>query len=349
VSHCAPSLYIGPNVRADARGDQAARASWLIAPDKFRGTHSAHEVGLAIARGLGTADALDICPVADGGEGTMEILLAALGGVLIDRAAHDPLGRSISAALGVLDDRALAIVEVARASGLGLLSPSEIDAEAASTAGTGELIAAALTEGVRTVVVAAGGSATTDGGAGAIQAIERAGGLRGAKLIVLTDVRTPFERAAEVFGPQKGADPNAVKRLTARLQRQADTLPRDPRGVPMSGAAGGLSGGLWARYDATIVPGARWVLDAIGFDERLGRARAVITGEGRIDSTTLEGKAVFEIAVRCARAGVPVHAVVGSSALTAAESARLTLASIREASSIPDLEAAGRALAASAG
>jgi len=349
VSHRTPSLYIGPNVRADAGGDQAAHVSWLIAPDKFKGTYSAHEVAFAIARGVGGADALDICPVADGGEGTMEILLGALGGVLIDRAAHDPLGRSISAALGVLDDRALAIVEVSRASGLGLLSPSELDAEAASTAGTGELIASALTEGARHVVVAAGGSATTDGGAGAIHAIEAAGGLRGAKLIVLADVSTPFERAAEVFGPQKGADPSAVKRLTARLQRQAEMLPRDPRGVPMSGAAGGLSGGLWAQYDATIVPGARWVLDAVGFDERLRRARAVITGEGRIDSTTLEGKAVFEIAARCARAGVPVHAVVGSSALSAAESAQLSLTSIREASSTQDLEAAGRALAAQAG
>jgi len=341
VSRCEPSLYIGPNVRADARGDQAAHVSWLIAPDKFKGTHSAREAALAIARGAGGGDALDICPVADGGEGTLEILLGALGGVLVDRAAHDPLGRSISAALGLLDDRTLAIVEVSSASGLGLLSPSELDAEVASTAGTGELIAAAVAEGARTVVVA------SDGGAGAIQAIDAAGGLRGAKLIVLADVSTPFERAAEVFGPQKGADPSAVKRLTARLQRQAETLPRDPRRVPMSGAGGGLSGGLWARYDAMIVPGARWVLDAVGFDERLGRARAVITGEGRIDSTTLEGKAVFEIAARCARAGVPVHAVVGSSALSAAESAQLSLTSIREASSTQDLEAAGRALISS--
>jgi glycerate 2-kinase len=320
--------------------------SWLIAPDKFKGTHSAREAAEAIARGMGGADALDVCPVADGGEGSVEVLLAALGGVLLERRAHDPLGRSINATLGLAEEGALAMVEVACASGLGLLSASELDAEAASTAGTGELIAAALAEGARTVVVAAGGSATTDGGAGAIQAIEAAGGLRGAELIVLADVNTPFERAAEVFGPQKGADRSAVERLTARLQRQAEELPRDPRGVRMSGAAGGLSGGLWARYDATIVPGARWILDAIAFDERLDRAAAVITGEGRIDSTTFEGKAVFEIAARCARAGVPVHAVVGSSALSPAECAQLSLASIREASSTPDLEAAGRALAA---
>lgn len=322
---------------------------WLIAPDKFKGTHSAREVALAIARGMGAAVAPDICPVADGGEGTMEILLGALGGLRLDRAAHDPLGRSINAAVGLVDERALAIVEVACASGLRLLSPGELDAESASTAGTGELIAAALAEGARTVVVGAGGSATTDGGAGAIDAIEAAGGLRGAKLIVLADVNTPFERAAEVFGPQKGAGPSAVKRLTARLERQAETLPRDPTGMPMSGAAGGLSGGLWARYDATLVSGARWILDAVGFDERLRRAQAVITGEGRLDSTTLAGKAVFEIAARCARAGVPVHAVVGSWALSVGESAELSLSSIREASSRSDLQAAGRAIAARVG
>jgi glycerate kinase len=298
---------------------------------------------------VGAAGAPDICPVADGGDGTMEVLLAAMGGVLLTRAAHDPLGRLIDSAIGLLNDGALAIVEVARASGLELLSSSELDAEAASTAGTGELIAAAIAEGARTVVVAAGGSATTDGGGGAIDAIEDAGGLRGAKLIVLADVTTPFERAAQVFGPQKGADPDAISRLNARLQRQAETLPRDPRGVPMSGAAGGLSGGLWAHFQATIVPGARWVLDAVGFDERLGRARAVITGEGRIDATTLEGKAVFEIAARCTRAGVPVHAVAGSAALSPGETALLSLTSIREASSIADLEAAGTAIAAPGG
>jgi glycerate 2-kinase len=320
--------------------------SWLIAPDKFKGTHSAREAAQAIARGMGAAEEFDLCPVADGGEGTAEVLLAALGGELLARTAHDPLGRSINATLGLAEEGRLAIVEVASASGLGLLSASELDPEGASTTGTGELVAAALAEGARTVVVAAGGSASTDGGAGAIEAIEAAGGLRGAELIVLADVNTPFERAAEVFGPQKGADPSAVERLTARLHRQAEGLPRDPRGVRMSGAAGGLSGGLWARYDATIVAGARWILDAIAFDERLVRAAAVITGEGRIDSTTLEGKAVFEIAARCARAGVPVHAVVGSSALSPPECAQLSLASIREASSTAELEAAGRALGA---
>jgi glycerate kinase len=325
--------------------------AWLIAPDSFKGTYSAREVALAIARGAGGADAagaVDICPVADGGEGTLEIVVDALGGWTVDAPVRDPLGRPITAKLGWVEDGALAIVEMASASGLCLLAPSERDAESASTLGTGELVAAAVTAGATRVAITAGGSASTDGGAGAIQAIEAAGGLRGAQLIVLADVTTPFERAAEVFGRQKGADAGAVKRLTARLHEQAEALPRDPRGVPMSGAAGGLAGGLWARYNAKIVPGAAWVLDAIGFDGRLRRARAVITGEGRLDAQTLEGKAINEIALRCARAGVPLHAVVGSSALTATESAQLALASIREASNPTELESAGRALAASA-
>ena len=323
---------------------------WLIAPDSFKGTYSAREVAIAIASGAAGdgAGAVDVCPVADGGEGTMEILVDALGGRTLEERVHDPLGRPITARLGWIEESSLAIVETASASGLCLLAPSERDAEAASTFGTGELIVAAVTAGASRVALAAGGSASTDGGAGAIRAIEAAGGLRGARLTVLADVSTPFERAAEVFGPQKGADAGAAERLTARLHAQATALPRDPRGVPMSGAAGGLAGGLWARYDARILSGAAWVLDAIGFDDRLGRARAVITGEGRLDAQTLEGKAISEIAQRCARAGVPVHAVVGSLALTATESEQLALASVCQASDLTELESAGRVLAAAA-
>ena len=260
----------------------------------------------------------------------------------------DPLGRPIAAVLGWPGDGSLALVEVASASGHGLVAPSERDAEAASTFGTGELIAAAIAAGARRVAVAAGGSASTDGGAGAIEAIDAAGGLRGAELTVLADVRTPFELAAELFAPQKGADASAVARLTKRLHEQAAALPRDPRGVPMSGAAGGLAGGLWARYGASIVPGATWVLDAIGFDERLRRARAVITGEGRLDAQTLAGKAVSEIAARCASTGVPLHVVAGSVALDTAEAESLGLASTHQASDLAELEDAGRVLATAA-
>lgn len=322
---------------------------WLIAPDKFKGTHTAVEVAVAIARGIGDARAVELCPLADGGDGTLEILLAALGGEIVIAAAHDPLGRPIRAPVGLLGGGARALVEVASASGLALLAEHELDAEAATSAGTGELIAASVAAGARSIVVAAGGSASTDGGAGAIAAIDAAGGLRGAELIVLADVDIPFERAAEVFAPQKGADPDAVERLRSRLERMAETLPRDPRALPMGGAAGGLSGGLWARFGARVVPGASWILDAIGFDRRLSRARAAVTGEGRLDASTLHGKAVSEVASRCARAGVPLHALVGSSTLGRAGCEQLGLASLDVASSLADLEAAGAALAARAG
>jgi len=316
----------------------------LIALDSFKGTYSAREVAEAIGRGAG-ADS-DICPVADGGEGTLDVLVSALGGTTTTASAHDPLDRPLQAAIGWVDDGATAIVEAAASSGLGLVAAAERDAEAASTRGTGELVAAAIDGGARRVIVTVGGSATSDGGAGAIEAIRAAGGPRDAELLVLCDVTTPFERAAIVYGPQKGADAAAVQRLTARLHAQAATLPRDPRGVPMSGAAGGLSGGLWAACGARLVPGAAWVLDALRFDERLARADAVVSGEGRVDAQTLEGKLVGEVAARCRRAGKPLHLVAGSCALGAEGIAALGVASVREATDAAAMEAAGRAIAA---
>ena len=166
-----------------------------------------------------------------------------------------------------------------------------------------------------------GGSATTDGGAGAIEAIEEHGGLRGARIVVLTDVRTPFERAPAVFGPQKGADAAMVERLEARLDALAAELPRDPRGVPLTGAAGGLSGGLWAAFGAELEHGAPFILDALDFDARMRAARAVVTGEGKLDEQTLEGKLVGEIGTRTRQAGVPLHAIVGTDRLDAVRQA----------------------------
>ncbi len=324
-----------------------SNVDWLIAPDSFKGTYSSRAVALAIAGGIDGAGTVDICPLADGGEGTLDILLDGLGGSRGEERVHDPLGRVVTAPLGWIEDHSTAIVEMSAASGLQLVGAGERDAEAASTYGTGELIAAAVNAGAAEITVTAGGSATTDGGAGAIQAIEERGGLRGAQVTVLADVTTPFERSAEVFAPQKGADRGAVQRLKMRLDELAETFPRDPRGVPLSGAAGGLAGGLWAYYGARIVPGAAWVLDAIGFDERLAHANAVITGEGRLDAQTLEGKLVSEIVRRCAPAAVPVHVLVGSCTLAVAELAQLTLASIAEAGDPSELERAARALATS--
>jgi glycerate kinase len=304
-----------------------------------------------MARGIVSADpgaVADRCPVADGGEGTMELVVAALGGWRAEVPASDPLGRRIVAEIGWAEDGRLAIVEVARASGLALVAPDERDAEAASSAGTGEMIGAAAAAGAQEIVVAAGGSASTDGGAGAIAAIERWKGLAGARLTVLADVQTPFERAAEVFAPQKGAEVAAVARLSERLARMARELPRDPSGVPMTGAAGGLAGGLWACYDARLVPGAEWVLDAIAFDTRLAGATAAITGEGRLDAQTFEGKAVREVTTRCARAGVPVHAIVGSSELDRGQVARLDLESVSIATDPDALASAAAELASGA-
>jgi glycerate kinase len=319
----------------------------LVAPDSFKGTFSAVAVAEAIGRGIERAGIrADICPVADGGEGTMDVLLASLGGRVVEAVAHDPLGRTLCARFALLgDDGQRALVETAAASGLALLAADALDPWAASTYGTGELIAAAVKAGAREVLIAVGGSATVDGGRGALEAIAEYGVTGRARLIVLSDVQTPWEACAVIYGPQKGADPEMVRRLTARLDSYAAELPRDPRGLPMTGAAGGLSGGLWADAAAELRPGAPHVLDVIGFDQRLRGASAVIAGEGRLDRQSVMGKIVGEIAGRAASAGVPLHAVVGQSTIDAEAAQRIGLRSVSEASTLAELESAGEKLA----
>ena len=316
---------------------------FLVAPDSFKGTFDAGAVAEAIASGLeeGGAEA-ELCPAADGGEGTMDVLLAALGGERRRAAVHDPLRRPLEASFGLLGDGATAIVETAQASGLPLVAPAERDAERAGTFGTGELIAAAVEAGARRVLLAVGGSASTDGGAGAIEALRGAGLLGRVEIEVLCDVSAPYEDAARLFAPQKGADAAAVERLTARLDVLAAELPRDPRGLPMGGCAGGLSGGLWA-YGAQLRAGAAFVLDAIDFDARLARANAVVSGEGRFDSQSLAGKVVGEIAERCGAAGKPLHLVVGGTAEEMEPPAAIS--SITRAESREEMRQAGRDLA----
>jgi glycerate 2-kinase len=189
-----------------------------------------------------------------------------------------------------------------------------------------------------------GGSASTDGGSGALRAIEEHGGLRGARLTVLCDVRTPFEDAARVFGPQKGAGPDQVKRLTARLGRLARGWRRDPRGVALTGAAGGLSGGLWAALGAELVPGAAFVLDRLDFDSRMRAARAVVTGEGRLDRQSLAGKAISEVATRARQSGVPCHAIVGRQELDLFGIRILDLQAVLEAGTLRHIRAAAKRL-----
>jgi glycerate 2-kinase len=318
----------------------------LVAPDSFKGTFRAAEVAGAIGRGLERAGLMppDLCPLADGGEGTMEALLLALGGEVVGVEVQDPLGRPVKAQFGLVEDGGTAVLEMASASGLGLVTEAERDAWAASTYGTGELICAAADAGAQVVLVGVGGSATTDGGAGAIEAIDAHCGLGGARIVVLTDVRTPFERAPAVYGPQKGADPDMVRRLEERLAALAARLPRDPRGVPMTGAAGGLSGGLWAAYGAALEPGAPFILDALDFDARMRAARAVVTGEGKLDEQTLEGKLVGEIGTRTRQAGVPLHAIVGTDRLDRFGKRIIDLQVVQEATNLEEMEAAGETL-----
>jgi glycerate 2-kinase len=330
----------------------------LVAPDSFKGTFGAAEVAAAIADGLraGCCDAIEL-PVADGGEGTLEALVGAVGGELRSATVSDPLGRSVEAEFALLDgepagargapkrrqSEPTAVVECARASGLGLVAEDERDAFAASTRGTGELIAAAVEAGARKVIVTVGGSATTDGGAGAVEALEEAG--IKPRLEVWCDTRTLWEDCPRIFAPQKGADAETVKRLQQRLGRLAKRAPKDPRGVPLTGAAGGLSGGLWAHYGAQLMAGAPAVLNAVGFDELMRGAAFVVTGEGRLDRQTFQGKAVFEVATRARQSGVACHAIVGSSTLDPFEERILDLQTVTEAKTLEALVKAGAHIA----
>ena len=274
------------------------------------------------------------------------MLLGAWGGELRSAGVHDPLGRPIEASYALVRDGSTAVVEVAAASGLALVEGSERDAEDASSAGTGELLVAAIEAGASRILVAPGGSATTDGGRGAIDALRSAGGIGKARFEVLCDTSEPFERAAEVFGPQKGASPLQVESLTSRLVALAGALPRDPRGRTMTGAGGGISGGLWAEFGAHLVPGSAFVLGVVGFDNRLERVDSVITGEGRIDSQSHEGKLTGEIARRCRAADVPCHAVAGEIALNPEEEAQLGFATLASATSLESIAGAAERIAA---
>jgi glycerate kinase len=320
----------------------------IVCPDGFKGTFSAPEVAAAIAAGVREAGVEPIeLPLADGGEGTLDTLLAG-GGERRTATVCGPLGDPVEADFGLLEDGRVGVVEMAQASGLTLVRAERRDAWRASTRGTGELIAAAAAAGAERILVSVGGSATTDGGAGALAALAEAG-VEVPPLTVLCDVATPYEDAAIVFGPQKGADREMVERLTARLGDLASTLPRDPRGVPMTGCAGGLSGGLWATYGAELVSGADYILDLLGFDRLLVDADLVVTGEGRIDEQSAAGKVVGVVAARCRAARVPCVAIVGRSELDSAGAAAMGLGAVVEASNAAEQRAAGQAVAVRAG
>ena len=275
-------------------------------PDKLRGTATAAEAAAAICRGARDAGwECDEVPVADGGEGTLEVL----GGGNRTAVVTGPLGDTVRASWRYART---AVIEMAQASGLALLD--ENDSMAATTSGTGELIAAAVDAGCKRIVIGVGGSATTDGGLGALRALEPLTRLRGIELIVACDVRTTFVDAATVFAPQKGATPAQVELLRRRLERLAQVYEEsyniDVRAVPGSGAAGGLAGGLLCA-GATLHAGFDVVADEIDLDDRIEGADLLITAEGFLDEQSFQGKVVGGVADAGAAEGIPVLAVVG--------------------------------------
>jgi glycerate kinase len=281
----------------------------LVAPDSFKGTFSASEVAQAVASGVRAAGLLaDELPLADGGEGTLAVLATQLRLDTVQAATCNPWGAQMTGTYGCGPDTA--VIELAEASGFSVRNEGTRDPVRADTRGTGWLIVDAVRRGAAHIFVAAGGSATTDGGTGAAQVINENGGLHGAKLTVLTDVRTYFHEAAAVFGPQKGASAEQVAFLTQRLTATAAAMPRDPRLIEGSGAAGGFAGGMWGWFGAAIVPGADFVLDAVGMEARLAGCAAIVVGEGRLDGQTTAGKLVHAVVRR--KGGVPAYAVVGS-------------------------------------
>jgi glycerate kinase len=318
----------------DPRGD--ARRTVLIAPDSFKGSLTSVEVASALADGWRSVrpdDVVVLAPLADGGEGTMAAIEAAGGWTRESATVADPLGRPIPASWLRNGDRA--VVEMAAASGLSRVRPEERDALAATSRGTGELIVAAIDAGCRDIVLGIGGSATSDGARGlleALGAVVRPDGsidlwrldprLAETRLEVACDVTNPLlgpRGAAATYGPQKGATPELVAVLDARLARWADALDAatgtDCRDLPGAGAAGGVGFGLLAiggRLAAFgLQPGVELVMEAVGFTDRLAAADLVLTGEGRIDAQTAFGKTALGVARLARAAGVRCIAVGG--------------------------------------
>ena len=321
----------------------------VVAPDSFKGSLSALGVAEAIERGLRAVwpDAeVRKVPIADGGEGTVDALVAATGGRLEERTVRGPLGEPVRARWGVLGDGRTAVIEMAAASGLPLVPKDRRDPRLTTTYGTGELVRAALDAGLSRLVVGVGGSATNDGGTGLARALGvrfldaagqdlpeggaalarlsrvELGGLdprlASAEVTVACDVDNPLtgpRGASAVYGPQKGATPEMVKELDAALGHYAGVARtatgRDVAGLPGAGAAGGLGAGLLFFTPARLRPGVEIVLETTGFEALVDGADLVVTGEGRTDFQTAMGKAPVGVAAVAKRHGVPVVCLAG--------------------------------------
>jgi glycerate kinase len=321
----------------------------VIAPQGFKGNLSALQVSQAIDQGIRRAlpdIVTSLVPMADGGEGTTQALVDALGGSLVPVSVTGPMGERVAAHWGFLSDGVTAVIEMAAASGLGLVLPEKRNPELATTYGTGELIRYALEKGCRKFIIGIGGSATNDGGAGMAQALGAklidGGGkpiafggaaladlaridiaaldprLADCDIILACDVDNPLcgaNGASAVYGPQKGASREMVARLDSALRHYADVIERDLgidiREVPGAGAAGGLGAGLMVFLKAKMQPGVEVIIQATGLVEHLKGASLVFTGEGRIDSQTACGKTAVGVARKAKEFGLPVIAIVG--------------------------------------
>lgn len=322
----------------------------IVCPDSFKGSLTASEAAAAIADGLREANAeieMDLMPLADGGEGTVDALVRATGGEIVPIAATGPLGKPVNAFYGILGGGDIAVIEMAAAAGLGLVPEDARNPLLTSTYGVGELILNAYEHGCRSFVIGVGGSATNDGGAGAMSALGARfldvegrelppGGGALAELDridvsgllvdpsemeirVACDVTNPLTGplgASAVYGPQKGATPEMIDVLDSALTRFGDIVRRDLgvdiADIPGAGAAGGLGAGLMAFLGGELESGIDIVLDVTGFDRALRNADLVITGEGRVDRQTAFGKTISGVLKRTQPAGVPVLILAGS-------------------------------------
>jgi len=319
----------------------------LIAPNAFKGSLDAVQAAQAIQRGLERSRLHPSCvlqPIADGGDGMLHVMLAQANGRKMYTTVEDPLGRPVKAAYGLIQNGKTAVIEMAEASGLRLLSPEERDPRRTSTYGTGQLILAALDQGANEIIVGVGGSATVDGGLGIVQALggkltdesgnevprgadglavlhridvsEMDSRLSDCQVTVPCDVTNTLVGAAEVFGPQKGASPQLVAEIEQSFLHYSNLveqeLGKEISHLPRGGAAGGVSAALYAFLNADLVNGTEYLLAKTGFESDLQEADLLITTEGALDQQTQGGKGPFYVAQRAKEQDKPVIILVGS-------------------------------------
>ncbi len=321
----------------------------LIAPNAFKNSLDAMQVAKAIEQGLKQSRlncTTECFPIADGGDGTCSLIIERCKGIIVTQQVHDPLGRKIDSRFGLIENGKTAVIEMADASGLRLLKKQELNPMQTSSYGTGELINAALDKGVNKIIIAMGGSATVDGGCGILKAlgidfIDRDGKrikaipdelmklveiddsgldrrIKDIEIVILCDVNNKLlgpKGAAAVFAPQKGASPSDVKLLDSFLSNFA-TVSKTQLGIDMTtikhgGAAGGATVGLYTWLNAKLVNGIEYFLTLTGFDHALKRAELVVTGEGSIDTQTLQGKGPYGVAVEAKKRNLPVIGLAG--------------------------------------